>query len=64
MSKEIKIRVPTPNEVLPEEFKTHFVNAYREFLLAMRCLIDMQIKKLEELESKEKKKDIKKIDIS
>jgi methionine synthase II (cobalamin-independent) len=63
MPKEIKIKVPTPNEVLPEEFKTHVINAYKEFLLAMRSLIDEQIKKLEELESKEKK-EIKKIDIS
>ena len=65
MAKEIKIRIPTPDEVVPEEFKGHMLNAYREFLLAMRSLIDESLKKLDELESKSKqKKEIKKIDIT
>jgi hypothetical protein len=61
MPREIKIRIPTPDEILPEEFKTHMLNAYKEILLAMRSLIDEGIKRLEE--SKEKKK-IKQIEIS
>jgi len=61
MPREIKIRIPTPDEVLPEEFKTHMLNAYKEILLAMRSLIDEGIRRLEE--SKEKKK-IKQIEIS
>ncbi len=63
MPKEIKIKVPTPNEVVPEEFKSHMLNAYKEFLLAMRSLIDESIKKIEEMEAKEKK-EIKKIEVS
>jgi hypothetical protein len=61
MPREIKIRIPTPDEILPEDFKTHMLNAYKEILLAMRSLIDEGIKRLEE--SKEKKK-IKQIEIS
>ncbi len=62
-AKEIKIRIPAPDEVVPGEFKGHLLNAYREILLAMRSLIDESLKKLDELESK-KKKEIKKIDIA
>lgn len=63
MPKEIKIKVPTPNEVVPDEFKSHMLNAYKEFLLAMRSLIDESIKKIEEMEAKEKK-EIRKIEVS
>jgi len=63
MPKEIKIRIPTPNEVVPEEFKSHMLNAYKEVLLAMRSLIDESLKKIEELETKGKK-EIKKIEVS
>ncbi len=58
--REIKIRVPTAEELVPEEFKVHMANAYKEFLLAIKSLIDDRIKKLE---SEERKK-IKKIEIS
>uniref|UniRef100_A0A7C4S8Q9 Uncharacterized protein n=1 Tax=Geoglobus ahangari TaxID=113653 RepID=A0A7C4S8Q9_9EURY len=58
--KEIKIRVPTPDDVIPEEFKHHMMQAYKEILLAFKSLIDDRIKKIE---SKENKK-IKKIEIS
>ncbi len=61
MPRVLKIRIPTPDEVLPEEFRKHLVNASKEVLLAFRCLIDEGIKKLEE--PKEKKK-LKKIEIS
>jgi len=67
MPKEIKVKVPTPDDVLPEEFRKHVLQAYKEFLLAMKSLIDEHVKKIEELEgllSKEgEKKEIKKIEI-
>jgi len=56
----VRIMIPKPNELLPDDFKKHMLQAYKEVLLAMRSLIDVQIKKLEEFE----KKEIKKIDIS
>ncbi len=62
MAKEIKIRIPTPDEIVPEEFKVHMLNASKEFLLAMRSLIDEAIKRTERLESK--KKELKKIEVS
>ncbi len=60
--KEIRIKIPTPEEVVPEEFKKHVLNASKETLLALRSLIDAGIKKLEEFESK--KKELKKIEVS
>ncbi len=63
MPKEIKIRIPTPNEIVPEEFKSHMLNASKEVLLAMRSLIDESLKKIEEFEAKGKK-EIKKIEVS
>ncbi len=61
MPKEIKIKVPTADDVLSEEFLKHMVNAYKELLLAARCLIDNQIKKVEEKASNPK--ELKKIEI-
>jgi len=58
--REIKIRIPTLDEVLPKEFKEHMANAYNEFLLALRSLIDEGIKRVEE----KKEKRLKKIEIS
>ena len=58
--REIKIRIPTAEDVIPEEFKHHMLQAYKEVLLAFKSLIDERIKRLE---SEEKKK-IKKIEIS
>ncbi len=67
MPKEIKVKVPTPDDVLPEEFRRHALQAYKEFLLAMKSLIDEHVKKIEELESllskENEKKEIKKIEI-
>ncbi len=59
--KEIKIKVPTAEDVFSEEFLKHMVNAYKELLLAARCLIDTQIKKVEEKASNPK--ELKKIEI-
>ncbi len=60
--KEIRIKIPTPEEVVPEEFKKHVLNASKETLLALRSLIDAGIRKLEEFETK--KKELKKIEVS
>ncbi len=61
MPKEIKIKIPTPEDVVSEEFVEHLANAYRELLLAARCLIDNQIKKVEEKAANPK--ELKKIEI-
>ncbi len=58
--REIKIRVPTAEDLVPKEFKIHMANAYKEVLLAIKSLIDDRIKKLESEEPKR----IKKIEIS
>ncbi len=62
MPKEVKIEIPTLEDILPPEFTEHTLKAYKEFLIALRSLIDAQIKKIEEMEKKEKK-EIKKIEI-
>ncbi len=61
MPKEIKIKVPTPEDVVSEEFVKHLANAYKELLLAAKCLIDNQIKKVEE--KAENPRELKKIEI-
>jgi len=65
--KEVKIKIPTPDDVVREEFRIHMLNAAKEFLLAFKCLVDDRLKKLEELEKEfvkqMEKKEVKKIDI-
>ncbi len=65
--KEVKINVPTPDDVIPEEFRVHMLNAAKEFLLAFKCLVDDRLRKLEEMEkefaNQMGKKEVKKIDI-
>jgi len=63
MPKQVKIAVPTADDVLPEDFRKHMLQAYKEFLLAFKSLIDEQVKKVEELESGKKRKVIKRIEI-
>ncbi len=62
MPKEIKIKVPTPDDIVSEEFAEHLANAYRELLLAAKCLIENQIRKIEERKIQESK-ELKKIEI-
>ena len=57
----IKIRIPEPKELVPDEFKRHMINAAKEVLLAFRSLVDLKIKKLEEIEAK--KESVKKIEV-
>ena len=66
MPREVKIKVPTLEEVMPEEFRKHMLNAYRELLLAFKSLVDEHVKKVEELQKRcegKGKKEIKKIEI-
>lgn len=62
--REIKIVIPDVEDVLPEEFLQHMLNATKEILLAMRSLIDSGLEKVEAIEELSKaKKEIKKIEI-
>ncbi len=54
--REVKVRIPTLDDILPKEFKEHMANAYKEVLLALRSLIDAKIKKIEEGREKRLKK--------
>ncbi|MEM0203643.1 MAG: hypothetical protein QXO16_07650 [Archaeoglobaceae archaeon] len=62
MPRDVKITIPTLEDLFPAEFTEHTLKAYKEFLIALRSLIDAQIKKIEEIEKKEKK-EIRKIEI-
>lgn len=62
MLRGIKITIPAMEDIFPLEFTEHMLKAYKEFLIALRILIDAQIKKIEELEKREKR-EIKKIEI-
>lgn len=62
--KEVKISVPELEDILPEEFVDHILNATKEILLALRTLIDLGIDKIEAVEEIAKaKKEIKKTEI-
>ncbi|WP_456330102.1 hypothetical protein [Archaeoglobus sp.] len=62
--REIKIVLPDLEDVVPEEFMQHMLNATKEILLAMRTLIDSGLDKIEAVEEIAKaKKEIKKIEI-
>ncbi|MET1124506.1 MAG: hypothetical protein ABWW66_04485 [Archaeoglobaceae archaeon] len=64
MKREIKIVIPLPTSLLPEEAANHMLNAAKEFLLALRAIIDASIEKIDEIESVAKeKKDIEKVEI-
>lgn len=62
MPREVRIMVPTVEDIFPEEFVEHALKAYKEFLIALRSLIDAQIKKIEETE-KRGRREIKKIEV-
>ena len=54
--KEVKIRVPTLEDLFPKDFREHMSNAYRELLLALRKLIEREVERVE-------RREIKKIEI-
>ncbi len=58
--REVKIKVPEPKDLLPERAMVHFVNAYKEFLLGVKELVDFAIERAIEVE---RKREIKKIEI-
>ncbi|MDW7990250.1 MAG: hypothetical protein RMH75_06270 [Archaeoglobaceae archaeon] len=62
MPKEVKITVPSLEDFFLPDFMEHTLRAYKEFLLALRSIIDAQIKKIEEFERGEKK-EMKKIQV-
>lgn len=62
--REVKILLPDLEDVVSEEFVEHILNATKEFLLALRSVIDSGLDKVEALEEITRaKKDIKKIEI-
>lgn len=63
MPRDVKVKIPTMDDVIPEEFREHLMEAYKEGLLALRSLIDSQVKRIEEGEADKENKVIKKIEI-
>ena len=50
--KEIRIRIPTPDDLLCGEFGKHILKAYKEFLLAVASIPRRHVKRIEELEKR------------
>ena len=48
--REIKIKIPTPDDFLHGEFGKRMLRAYKEFLLAMASILHSRVKRIEELE--------------
>jgi len=48
--KEIKIKIPTPDDFLRGEFGKHMLKACKEFLLAVASIPHRYVKRIEELE--------------
>ncbi|MFO7968216.1 MAG: hypothetical protein R6U44_11520 [Archaeoglobaceae archaeon] len=63
MPRDVKLKIPTMDDILPEEFREHMFEAYKESLLAFRSLIDAQVKKIEKGETEKESKVVKKIEI-
>ncbi|AGK61928.1 hypothetical protein Asulf_01962 [Archaeoglobus sulfaticallidus PM70-1] len=63
--KEIKIKVPDIDEILPEEVMKHLLQSYKELLMAFKKGIEYKIERIDRIEEKmtTKKKELKKIDI-
>lgn len=63
MPRDVKVKVPTMDDIMPQEFREHLMEAYKEGLLAFRSLIDAQVKRMEEGEADKESKVVKKIEI-
>ncbi len=50
--KEIKIKIPTPDDILRGNFGKHMLKAYKEFLLAVASIPHKHVKRIEELEKR------------
>jgi|GEM_PF-428220 uncharacterized damage-inducible protein DinB len=62
--KEITIKIPAKfPEIIPKEAKVHMLNAYKEFLLAIKELTEEGIKRIEEEISESEEKKLKKIEV-
>jgi len=48
--REVRVHIPELEDILPEEFVEHMLNAIKEILLALRTLIDLGIDKIEAVE--------------
>ena len=57
--KEVKIKIPTPDDFVSGEFGKHMLKAYKEFLLAVASIPHRHMKKIEEFEkqTEERKKE-------
>ncbi len=57
--KEVKIKIPTPDDFVSGEFGKHMLKAYKEFLLAVASIPHRHMKKIEEFEKQieERKKE-------
>jgi|Deesub1362A_J573_1020465.scaffolds.fasta_scaffold00049_29 hypothetical protein len=65
MPKEIKIKVPEIDEIMPADVRRHLIQSYKEFLIALKRAIDIQIEKLDEIQEKiaPEKKEIQRINV-
>lgn len=63
MPRDVKVKIPTMDDVFPEEFREHMFEAYKESLLAIRSLVDAQVKKIEKGKEEKESKVVKKIEI-
>ncbi len=62
---ERKSEKSVKSDLLPEfsEAKSHLLKAQKEFLLAVRSVLDKAIERAEDVAKKQKKKTIKKVEI-
>jgi len=57
--KEIRIKIPTPDDFLRGELGKHMLKVYKEFLLAMASIPHRHVKRIEELEKRiEEKREV------
>ncbi len=50
--REIRIKFPSPEDLIRSDFGRHLLRAHKEILLAFASIPHMYIKKIEELEKK------------
>ncbi len=62
---ERKSKKSVESDLLPEfsEAKSHLLKAQKEFLLAVRSVLDKAIERAEDVAKKQKRKTIKKVEI-
>ena len=50
--REIRIKIPTPDDIICGEFGKHMLKAYKEFLLAVASIPRRHVERIEELEKR------------